>query len=80
MVTIYTSFGWGPCAATKSWLKKNNIEYIEKNVGDDSVRDEILALGYRTTPVVVGEQGTVVGYSPSKLAEIFKGTVLNKDG
>ena len=70
-VTIYTSFGWGPCVATKSWLKKNNIEYIEKDVGDDSVRDEILALGYKTTPVIVGERGTVVGYNPTKLSEVL---------
>jgi len=70
-VTIYTSFGWGPCKVTKSWLKKNNIEYIEKDVGDDSVRDEILALGYRTTPVIVSDKGTVVGYSPTKLSEVL---------
>ena len=56
---------------TKSWLKKNNIEYIEKNVGNASVRDEVLALGYRTTPVVVGERGTVIGYNPAKLSEVF---------
>ena len=37
----------------------------------DSVRDEILALGYRTTPVVVGEKGTVVGYNTAKLSEVL---------
>ena len=70
-VTIYTSFGWGPCVATKSWLNKNNIEYIEKDVGDDSVRDEILGLGYRTTPVIVSDKGTIVGYNPTKLSEVL---------
>ena len=68
-VTIYTSFGWGPCIATKSWLQKNKIEYIEKSVGSIRVRDELLALGYRTTPVVISDKGTVVGYSPAKLSE-----------
>tara|TARA_R110000824_G_scaffold395920_1_gene597033 strand:+ start:477 stop:704 length:228 start_codon:yes stop_codon:yes gene_type:complete len=70
-VTIYTSFGCGPCAATKSWLQKNNIPYIEKNVSDDSsARDEILNLGYRSTPVVITDIGEViVGYSPSNLTK-----------
>jgi glutaredoxin len=83
MVTIYTSFGWGPCVATKSWLKKHKIEYIEKDVGDDSIKDEILALGYRTTPIVVVQTSasvargtvegtqTIVGYSPTKLSEVL---------
>jgi len=30
---------------------------------------ELLSLGYRTTPVVVSDKGTVVGYSPAKLSE-----------
>ena len=79
-VTIYTSFGWGPCMVTKSWLKKNNIEYIEKNVNDDSIKDEMFALGYRSTPVVVSEKGTVIGYNPTKLAEFLNGGLLSKDG
>ena len=70
-VTIYTSFGWGPCVATKSWLKKNNIEYTEKSVGSITVIDELLALGYRTTPVIISDKGTVVGYSTTKLSEVL---------
>ena len=55
--------------ATKSWLQKNNILYVEKDVStDDSNRVELFNLGYRTTPVVVTDAGEViVGYSPSKL-------------
>ena len=70
-VTVYTSFGWGPCVATKSWLQKNNIEYTEKSVGSILVRDELLALGYRTTPVVVTGEKIIVGYNPTKLSEVF---------
>jgi len=55
--------------ATKSWLQKNNILYVEKDVStDDSSRVELFNLGYRSTPVVVTDAGEViVGYSPSKL-------------
>ena len=71
MVTIYTSFGWGPCVATKSWLKKNNIEYIEKSVNDEAIKEEVFALGYRSTPVVVAGENVIVGYNTTKLSEVL---------
>ena len=37
----------------------------------DSVRDELLALGHRTTPVVVAGDKTIVGYNTSKLSEVL---------
>ena len=43
-------------------------------MNDESIKDEVFALGYRSTPVVVGERGIVVGYNPTKLAELFKGS------
>ena len=66
---------------TKSWLSENNISFIEKNIEREGVADELIALGYKVTPVVViktsapvargivkGEQ-VVVGYNTKKLAE-----------
>jgi len=52
-------------------LKKNNIDYIEKDATDSEVAEELLGLGYRTTPVIVSEKGIVVGYSPAKLSEFL---------
>ena len=57
--------------ATKSWLKKNNVEYTEKNVSKPEEAEELLALGYRMTPVIVSDKGTVVGYNPTKLSEVL---------
>ena len=54
---------------TKSWLKAKNINYIEKSVETTSVADELMSMGYRSTPVVVIGETVVVGYSPRKLAE-----------
>ena len=59
---------------TKSWLKNNNVAFIEKNVSEEGVADELMGLGYKVTPVImingtdeeVYETG-VVGYSPKKL-------------
>ena len=55
--------------ATKSWLKKNNIDYIEKNVSQEGVAEEIFSLGYRSTPVIVTEKETIVGFNPTKLSK-----------
>ena len=53
----------------KSWLKQKNIKFIEKNVESQGVAEELFKLGYRSTPVIVIDNKTIVGYSPSKLAE-----------
>ena len=71
MVTIYTSFGCGPWVATNSWLNNNNIEYIEKSVNDEAIKEEVFALGYRSTPVVVAGEKVIVGYNPTKLSEVL---------
>jgi len=53
------------------WLQKNNISYVEKNVSASGGAEELLNLGYRTTPVIISERGVVVGYSPTKLSEVL---------
>ena len=55
--------------ATKSWLAKNNIAYLEKNISQDVVVDELFELGYRSTPVIVTDKGTIVGFNVTRLAE-----------
>lgn len=54
---------------TKSWLRNQNIDFIEKNVEDSGVAEELMGLGYRVTPVVMVNGATVVGYNTRKLAE-----------
>jgi len=55
---------------TKSWLTDNNIPFLEKNVEQAGIADELMALGYKVTPVIFVEGGeSIVGYSPSKLAQ-----------
>jgi len=62
-------------------LTNHNLSYIEKSISQEGVADELFALGYRTTPVIVikssvpvarglvkGEQ-VIVGYNPNKLAQ-----------
>ena len=70
-VTIFTSFGWGPCKVTKIWLRNNDISYEEKSISKEENRQALFDLGYKTTPVIVSDKGTVVGYSPAKLSEVL---------
>ena len=57
---------------TKSWLKTQNIDFIEKHVEDEGVAEELVGLGYKVTPVIMINGTTVVGYNTRKLAEALK--------
>ena len=67
-ISVYTSNGWGPCLATKLWLKDRDYEFEEYNVSEDkSSADMLLRLGARVTPVVMVDEQMIVGYSPTQL-------------
>ena len=54
----------------KAWLSSEGLEYEEYNVSTDMERLESLtSMGYRSTPVTVFDNITVVGYNPAKLEE-----------
>jgi glutaredoxin 3 len=57
---IYTQPTCGPCKAVKQYLADKGVEYDEKDVTKDpEALDELLAMGYRGTPVVkVGDKST----------------------
>jgi arsenate reductase-like glutaredoxin family protein len=52
-------------------LQNNGIAYEEKSISKEENRQALFDLGYKTTPVIVGEKGMVVGYSPAKLSEVL---------
>ena len=54
----------------KAWLSSEGREYEEYNVSTDMERLEALtSMGYRSTPVTVFDNITVVGYNAAKLEE-----------
>ena len=54
----------------KAWLSSEGLEYEEFNISTDMERLEALtSMGYRSTPVTVFDNITVVGYNPAKLEE-----------
>ena len=49
---------------------------MEKRVDDwtdsqPSGREELLNMGFRSTPVIMVDKTPIVGYNPKRLAEIF---------
>ena len=52
----------------KVYLSRKGIPFIEKNISqDEEARNNLLAMGHRSTPVTTMKDQKVVGYSPPKL-------------
>ena len=52
----------------KVYLSQKGIPFVERNVSlDEEARNDLLALGHRSTPVTTIRDQKVVGYSPPKL-------------
>ena len=56
---------------TKSWLRGKNIDYVEKNIENEEVKDELLSMGFRSTPVIMVDGTPIVGYNPKKMTEVL---------
>ena len=56
---------------TKAWLRDHNIEFTEKSVDRPETAQELVGLGYRSTPVIMVDGQTIVGYNTRKLAEVL---------
>ena len=52
----------------KVYLSRKGIPFTERNVSlDEEARNDLLGMGYRSTPVTTIDGQKVVGYSPPKL-------------
>ncbi|WP_449354795.1 glutaredoxin family protein [Virgibacillus natechei] len=57
-VTIYTQTGCGPCKLFKIWLKRNDIDYQEKNITENEVYlKEFLDLQPKGVPYTIIKEG-----------------------
>ncbi|AXK86562.1 ribonucleoside-diphosphate reductase class Ib glutaredoxin subunit [Nocardia farcinica] len=71
-VVVYTRDGCGPCAATKAYLRKYEINFAEINTTNNPmVADALIEQGYRELPVVEwnvnGDQGAWTGHRSDDL-------------
>ena len=57
----------------KVYLSQKGLEFTERNVSlDEKAREDLLSLGYRSTPVTVINDQKVVGYSPPNLEQALQ--------
>ena len=57
----------------KVYLSQKGLEFTERNVSlDEDARQDLLSLGYRSTPVTVIDDQKVVGYSPPNLEQALQ--------
>ncbi|MEW6721285.1 MAG: glutaredoxin family protein [Thermodesulfobacteriota bacterium] len=72
-VRIYTNEGCGGCQQAKEYLRKNGIDFEEREIGtDESARKELEAKGIQSTPVLEIGGETVVGFDPGRIEELLK--------
>jgi glutaredoxin len=57
-----------------AWLSQKGIAYVAKDVSTDlDARDELIALGSRSTPTITVDGQPFIGFSPQKLADAIFG-------
>jgi glutaredoxin-like protein NrdH len=72
VITVYTKPACGTCDATKIWLNRNRVDFIQVDVTTDAdARAFVDSLGYTSLPVVVADDGTHwSGFRVEKLAAL----------
>ncbi|MEX0760902.1 MAG: glutaredoxin domain-containing protein [Dehalococcoidia bacterium] len=67
-VTVYSSNYCGSCLMVKEYLQLKDVPFVEKNVSaDNNSKDELLSLGFDTTPVTVVGNVTIRGFDTRQL-------------
>lgn len=74
MLTVYTTSGCAFCPMVKKFLTMKNLPFEEVDVTNDlTLRKKLLdATGMATVPVTTNGQEFVVGWNPSRLANLCK--------
>lgn len=73
-VMVYSKAGCGQCQFTKKFLHKMNIDFLEKNVTENSEwLEEVKAFGFQSLPVVQIEgEEPFSGFQPERLKMLEK--------
>jgi len=69
-ITIYTNVGWGPCHRATEYLSQKGVAFTERNVGrDPGAREELMAIGLTSLPVILIGDHKLAGFNPKKIDE-----------
>ncbi|GAA2230428.1 NrdH-redoxin [Herbiconiux moechotypicola] len=75
MTTVYTKNNCRPCEATKRWLTKHGLTFVEINLDEHpEARDQLVARGFMESPVVDSPIGTWSGFRPDLIDLLAKET------
>lgn len=70
-VTVYTLPSCVQCDSTKKFMKRNDIEFVEVDLTQDSEAYELVkSLGYAAAPVVIAGDVHWSGFRPDKIQSI----------
>ncbi|KQL50566.1 hypothetical protein AN964_23225 [Heyndrickxia shackletonii] len=76
-IVLYSKESCLYCIQLKSWLKRNSIEFTEKNIQEKSNFDELVSLGYDSVPLIIisnlttVEKTIILGFNKSKLKKVL---------
>lgn len=70
-VTLYTLPACVQCTTTKRFLTKENIDFSEVDLSEDTdAMEKVRALGYQSAPVVMAGEEHWSGFRPDKLNQL----------
>lgn len=71
-VIVFSQDNCRACHNAMDYLANHNVKFVEKNIShDEAARDELIARGFRATPVIVIGEETMVGFSAPKLRKLL---------
>lgn len=72
-VEIYSTEYCGYCKLAKEFFEKNNIDYIEHNVGENETKrkEMIEKTGQMGVPVIIIEDEIIVGFDEPRLRQLL---------
>ncbi|HUY39014.1 MAG TPA: glutaredoxin family protein [Candidatus Binataceae bacterium] len=63
-IVVYTQDQCSACHQAVEYLSRNQVAFTEKNITRDSVaREELIAKGFRATPVTMINDQPIIGFS-----------------
>lgn len=73
-VIVYSQPGCVPCRRMKEFLSQKKIEFTERDVStDEAALQELVGLGYMTTPVIVVDGEAIAGFDSIRLESLLLG-------
>jgi glutaredoxin len=71
-VIVYSQPGWGPCHREKEFLSQKGVEFVDKDVrADQAALNELIEMGYQSTPVTIIDGEAVVGFDQQRISELL---------